>query len=164
MRPIKPKQWSPCRWEMNTWFSRENLSRERLIWSWAPSPQSIIYNFSRMLMTCEVAKCRVVGSADPHPNIVSSNFSMPFGYELRCTKIHKKRVRSSSLPTLLFLFSKHLQRNIFHECFHCFVRCQTEIVIQCGGTTVTVFTALPEQTFVVAQEWCTFHLRLVLQD
>ena len=35
MRPIKPKQWSPCRWEMNTWFSRENLSRERLIWSWA---------------------------------------------------------------------------------------------------------------------------------
>jgi len=105
MRPIKPKQWSPCRWEMNTWFSRENLSRERLIWSWAPSPQSIIYNFSRMLMTCDVAKCRVVGSADPHPNIVSSNFSMPFGYELHCTKIHKKRAMRNNHRPFFRIFS-----------------------------------------------------------
>ena len=46
------------------------------------------------------------------------------------TKIHKKRVRSSSLPTLLFLFSKHLQRNVFYECFHGFVGCQTQAVVQ----------------------------------
>ena len=90
MSPIKQYQWSPCRWEMNIWFSRENLSRERLNCSCAPSPQSIMYNFSRMLMTCDVAKCRVVGSADPHPKIVNSNFSMPSGYEFHCTKIHKK--------------------------------------------------------------------------
>ena len=27
-----------------------------------------------MFMTCEVAMCRVVGSADPHPNMFTSNF------------------------------------------------------------------------------------------
>ena len=62
-------------------------------------------------------------------------------------KIHKKRVRSSSLPTLLFLFSKHLQRNVFYECFHGFVGCQTQAVVQCGCTAVAVFASLPEQTF-----------------
>ena len=43
-----------------------------------------------MLMTCDVAKCRVVGSADPHPKIVNSNFSMPSGYEFHCTKLLQK--------------------------------------------------------------------------
>ncbi len=29
-----------------------------------------------MFITCELALCLVVGKADPHPNILTSNFSM----------------------------------------------------------------------------------------
>lgn len=29
INPGKPKQWSPCKWEINTLFSRENFNRER---------------------------------------------------------------------------------------------------------------------------------------
>ena len=37
-------------------------------------------------------------------------------------------------------------------------------MIQFGSSTVTVFGTLPEQTFVVSEERCTFSLRLVFQD
>ena len=76
MSPISPKQWSPWRWEMKIWLRRENFSLERRSWSCAPSPQSIMNSFSRMFTTCDDAKCRVVGKADPQPNMFTSNFSI----------------------------------------------------------------------------------------
>ena len=35
--------------------------------------QSIIYNLSIKSTTCEVARCRVVGNAEPHPNMFMLN-------------------------------------------------------------------------------------------
>ena len=56
-----------------------------------------------MLMTCDVAKCRVVGSADPHPKIVNSNFSMPSGYEFPITKLlQKSEMRKNMVMDLIY--------------------------------------------------------------
>lgn len=41
-----------------------------------PSPQSIINSFSLILTIWEVGKCLSVGSALPHPRMVTSNFSI----------------------------------------------------------------------------------------
>ena len=40
---------------MKMWFSRLNFSLARRSCTCAPSPQSIMNSFSRMLSTCEVA-------------------------------------------------------------------------------------------------------------
>ena len=53
---------------------------------------------------------------------------------------------------------------IFHKSLDCLVGCQTESFVQFGCSSVTVLSALPEETVVVAKEWSVLHLRLVLED
>jgi hypothetical protein len=50
--PINPKQWSPCRCDMNTALIFVNLSLERRSCIWVPSPQSIRNNFPLTSITC----------------------------------------------------------------------------------------------------------------
>ena len=54
------------------WARRPKRTRIRRICTWVPSPQSIIYNLSRKSTICDVARCRVVGNAEPHPNMFIS--------------------------------------------------------------------------------------------
>ena len=97
INPHKPKQWSPCRWEIKIWFSRENFRRALRNWSCAPSPQSIMNNLSRTLSTCEVEKCRVVGNAEPHPRICNSNFSIVTTKERILWKLSKSKAEQITL-------------------------------------------------------------------
>ena len=53
---------------------------------------------------------------------------------------------------------------ILHECFHRLVAGQAEGIITLGRLTIPVFGALPEQAFVVTQEWGTLHLALMPED
>ena len=75
--PNKPKQWSPCKWEIKIWFKRENFRCDLRNCNCAPSPQSIINNLSRTFTIWDVGKWRVVGKAEPQPRICNSNFSIP---------------------------------------------------------------------------------------
>ena len=73
---MSPKQWSPCRCEMNMWFMNEKCMCPLRNCSCVPSPQSIINCLLPILTTCELALWRVVGSAEPQPNMCTSNGSI----------------------------------------------------------------------------------------
>ena len=64
IRPISPKQWSPCRCEMNMWLMNEKCMCLRRSCNCVPSPQSIMNCLLPILITCELALWRVVGKAD----------------------------------------------------------------------------------------------------
>lgn len=53
---------------------------------------------------------------------------------------------------------------VLNESLHGFVAGQSQMVVQRCRSAVAVFTALPEEPFVIAQERSTLHLRLMLQD
>ena len=76
MSPGSPRKWSPWRWLMKMWRSRENPTRCRIICSCAPSPQSIIINCSLALITWQEGRCCRLGLADPHPSMSSWNFGI----------------------------------------------------------------------------------------
>ena len=78
IKPISPKQWSPCRCDMKMWSIKEKCTCDFLNCNCVPSPQSIINCLFPMRTICVLALCRVVGSAEPHPNMCTSNGSILF--------------------------------------------------------------------------------------
>ena len=74
--PIKPKQWSPCKWDMNTDCIRVKPMRNLLSCTCVPSPQSTIINLPRISTTCDDVWCFKVGNALPHPRMCILNGSI----------------------------------------------------------------------------------------
>lgn len=61
---------------MNMLFMREKCWCDFLICSCVPSPQSIMNSSLPTLTICELGLWWVVGSAEPHPNMCTSNCSI----------------------------------------------------------------------------------------
>ena len=38
------------------------------------------------------------------------------------------------------------------------------MVVEVGCSSISIFGSLPEQSFIIAQEWCTLHLRLMFEN
>ena len=69
INPIRPKQWSPCRWVMKMAVILLKFTCAFLTCIWVPSPQSTMNVLSLTSIICEDEKCLKVGNALPHPNI-----------------------------------------------------------------------------------------------
>lgn len=58
----------------------------------------------------------------------------------------------------------HLLELIFYECLHGLIASQSQLIIEFSSAPIAVFRPLPEQSFIVSEERCTLHLRLVFKD
>lgn len=70
-KPTKPKQWSPCKWEIKMLYNLEVCTPRRCIVICTPSPQSTRNDLSHSSTICPEGEFCIVGRALPLPNMVT---------------------------------------------------------------------------------------------